>query len=221
MGKKLQQKFILFAAQILAAPILRMFRATLKIRISGGAHLKRLIEARESFILSFWHENMIMPLLVHENSGFYVLVSQHFDGEIIARILGSFGLKTVRGSSTRGGRAAYQEMKRRVREGDVTMVFTPDGPTGPRRKMKPGVVRLAAETGVPVIPLAVAADRYKRMGSWDKLLLVLPFSRAVLVYGEPFYVNAVRDSAELKEQAEKLSRITDDLERKARRCLNS
>ncbi|HHE64483.1 MAG TPA: DUF374 domain-containing protein, partial [Bacteroidetes bacterium] len=181
--KKIYQKLILFFATVLARPILLLYRETLSIKIINKRYLKKFRSRNQNFILSFWHENMILPLLVHDGQGIHALVSKHFDGEIITRILRSFRLAAVRGSSTRGGKEAYQVLKRGMLNGPFEAAFTPDGPTGPRRKAKLGVVRLSSETGAPIIPIGVAATRYYRMGSWDRLLLILPFSRCVLYYG--------------------------------------
>mgnify|MGYP001113162978 CR=1 FL=1 len=177
--------------------------------------------AGKNILFCFWHENMILPMLLHEFQGIHVLVSQHFDGEVIATILKMFGYPSIRGSSTRGGKEAYNEMKKLLKSGKAEMAFTPDGPRGPRRKAKLGIIRLAAETGSPIIPIAVSATRYKRMGSWDRLLLILPFSRCSLVYHEPLYVPPDTSSRKLESHADRLTRIIEDLEREAEECLFS
>ncbi len=219
MRKKLTQNLILFFATIVSRPLLTMFRMSLSIRIKNGHYVKECRRQGENFILSFWHENMILPLLVHEGDGIHVLVSQHFDGEVIARVLHSYGSRTVRGSSTRGGGLAYRRMKNAMKFGKFEAAFTPDGPTGPRRRMKLGAVRLAAETGVPIISMGVAASRFRRLGSWDRLLLILPFSRCALVYGKPFYVPKQAGLKALKYMCDELTAQTNQLDQEAQACL--
>jgi lysophospholipid acyltransferase (LPLAT)-like uncharacterized protein len=93
----------------------------------------------------------------------------------------------VRGSSTRGGGAALREFIRRARNGS-NLVFTPDGPKGPPRQVKDGVIFAAQATGLPIVPVAFAASRKKRLKSWDKMVVPLPLSRVIYLYGEPMAV---------------------------------
>ena len=86
MFKKIKEKLILFLAKIVARPLLILYRNTLSVRIRRRHFVERCRNNGENILFMFWHENMILPLLVHENQGVYVLVSQHFDGEIIATI---------------------------------------------------------------------------------------------------------------------------------------
>jgi lysophospholipid acyltransferase (LPLAT)-like uncharacterized protein len=160
-------------------------------------------------------------MFVHEFQGAYVLVSQHFDGEIIATILKAFGYYSIRGSSTRGGKEAYNQMKEMLIKQRSEMAFTPDGPRGPRRQAKLGVIKLAAETGSPIIPIAIAANRYIRLNSWDRLFIILPFSKCSLVYHEPFSVPQNPDFNAVETYAQKLTRIMVDLEQEAEKCLVS
>ncbi len=219
MKKAIRQHLILFVAQILALPLLLLYRATLRIRLYHRQPVERMRREGRPIIFEFWHENMILGMLPHRNWQVYVLVSQHFDGEVIARILHAYGLRTVRGSSTRGGSRAFRWMRDRMRSAGICVAFTPDGPTGPRRKAKSGVVRLAAETGAPIIPLGVAASRAIRLNSWDRLMVVLPFSRCAVVYGKPFYVPPLKSSQQMVHYQEKLNRITNQLDREAEQWL--
>ncbi|GAB4367283.1 MAG: lysophospholipid acyltransferase family protein [Calditrichia bacterium] len=220
MRKKIRQKIILFLAQIVARPVLLLFRQTLRIRVVNRHHLEQVRKQRKSFIFCLWHEYMILPLLVHDQQGMTVLVSQHFDGEIIARILKTFGLRTIRGSSTRGGTAAYKEMKRKMQTPGFEMVFTPDGPTGPRRQVKAGIVRLASELQAAIVPLSVSATRYRRLNSWDRLFLILPFSRCILLYGKPIYVPPINGAEDLKIQSKILSEKISQLDAEAEKWLS-
>jgi lysophospholipid acyltransferase (LPLAT)-like uncharacterized protein len=219
MNKVLKQKIFLFIASVLTKPILMLYRSTLSIRIYHRSLVQTCQRRGESLLYEFWHEYMILPLLIHENQGIRVLVSQHFDGEIIARILKAFGYRTVRGSSTRGGREAYHEMKKKIQNHRHEMAFTPDGPRGPRRISKPGIIRLASETGALIIPMAIAANKFIRLNSWDKLFIMLPFSRCALVYHEPIYIPAGLDSSQIKEYSKKLDTINNLLEKEAEKCL--
>jgi lysophospholipid acyltransferase (LPLAT)-like uncharacterized protein len=120
------------------------------------------------------------------------LVSRHRDGEILARVLDGLGYRTARGSSTRGGDSGLREMIRAGREG-APLAFTPDGPRGPARTCKPGVVRAAAATGMPVVPTAAAASSGRRLGSWDGFLVPAPGATVCVSRGAPIAVPASGD----------------------------
>lgn len=220
MKKILREKLIIFLAHIIARPLLLAYRGTLSIKLYNRKYIKECRERGEKIIYTFWHENMIIPLLVHEKQGIHVLVSRHFDGDVIATILKTFGYLSIRGSSTRGGRKAYQDMKSKMNSDWFEIAFTPDGPTGPRRQAKAGLVRLASETGSPIIQLAVAANRILRLNSWDRLLLILPFSRCILIYKEPLYIPAKLTANELHYFTKKLTEETNQLEEEATKWLS-
>ncbi|MGB4006508.1 MAG: DUF374 domain-containing protein, partial [Halanaerobiales bacterium] len=113
----------------------------------------------------------------------------------------------IRGSSSRGGGRALLSLVRRIREGDSVFI-TPDGPTGPIHKVKPGTIYLQEKTGVPIIPVGVAIERKKTFASWDRLNFPLPGTRATLVIGEQLILPADRPREErLLIMEEALNRV--------------
>lgn len=220
MKKFLREKLIIFLAYIIARPLLLVYRGSLSIKLHNRKYMKECRERGEKIIYTFWHENMVIPLLVHEKQGIHVLVSRHFDGDVIATILKTFGYPSIRGSSTRGGREAYHDMKSKMNSDRFEIAFTPDGPTGPRRQAKAGLIRLASDTGSPIIQLAVAANRALRLNSWDRFLLILPFSRCILMYNKPLYIPAKLTANEIRYFTKKLTEETNQLEEEATRWLS-
>lgn len=177
-------------------------------------------------VYALWHEHLLPLVFAHRGSGTVALVSEHRDGEILVRVLDRLGLGAARGSSTRGGRRGLREMVRAGRDGRP-LAFTPDGPRGPARICKPGVVRAAAETGLPVVPLAAAASSYRRLDSWDRFVVPAPFARVYLARGEPLAVppavaDAWGDEGDGPTDAATVGRWTDriraSIERERRRC---
>jgi len=130
---------------------------------------------------------MFLSIQAHRHEGIVTMASRSKDGELIAGWLESNGYSVVRGSSTRGGSQALREMVRRVRSGRAA-ALTVDGPTGPHRVVQPGIVQLARLTGGWILPITSSCARPRFLSSWDRYLLPLPFSRAVVLYGEPFPV---------------------------------
>lgn len=150
-------------------------------------HRMRPPEPMRHAVYALWHEHLLPLAMLHRESGAVALVSQHRDGEILARVLRRLGYGAARGSSTRGGQAGLRSMIELARAG-APLAITPDGPRGPARRCKPGVVRAAAQTGLPVIPMSAAADRYRRLDSWDRFLLPYPTSRIYVRHADPIDV---------------------------------
>ena len=139
-----------------------------------------------------------------------MLVSRSRDGEFIARTMKLSGIGTCRGSSSRGGMAATREMVEAVAQG-LDIGITPDGPKGPARKVKPGVLYLAQKLRIPILPLTNALSNRLQFNSWDKFQLPLPLGRAVLIYSEPVWVKEGDDlQAKAEQLATALDRITQE-----------
>lgn len=135
------------------------------------------------FVLGFWHSRILMlPYLFRGWPG-ALLISEHRDGEMIARAAKLMGLDSVRGSSTRGGGRALLALIRLARQG-LPVAVTPDGPKGPAEVVKPGVVQLAKKSGLPFRSACYATKRHWRLGSWDRFYVPKPFTRGVFVLGE-------------------------------------
>ena len=178
----------------------------------------------EPAIYALWHEHLLPLAFAHRGEGVTALVSGHRDGEILTRVLGRLGHRAARGSSTRGGEEGLEEMLAAAEEGHA-LAFTPDGPRGPARRCKPGVVLAAAATGLPVVPLAAAASAGRRLGSWDRFLLPGPFARVVVSRGDPLEVPGDLSEAWRRERdacrkrvRRWTGRIREALEAERRRC---
>lgn len=138
------------------------------------------------YLYAFWHENILVPAYHYARRDIHVLISEHADGQMIAEACRHLGFRVVRGSATRGGARAVRQMVRRGRS--AHLAITPDGPRGPRRQVQPGVVYLAALTGLPIVPFGIAFERAWRMRSWDRFAVPWPWSAAVCVTAEPIRV---------------------------------
>ncbi len=176
---------------------LRLLAATWRIRVYGRTPSRdRQARGDPAVILSLWHGQMLPILCAHRGEPCTVLVSEHRDGEIIARILHAFGFSAARGSSSRGGSRALLQLVQLVNAGN-DIAITPDGPRGPRRQMAPGVLLIAQRTGSPIVPLVAHADNVWRLRSWDGFEIPKPFTRVTVLYDTPVAVSAesARDAA--------------------------
>jgi lysophospholipid acyltransferase (LPLAT)-like uncharacterized protein len=154
------------------ASLIRGIGRTMRLETRGHEAVDALYQKGHHIILAFWHAQQLMIPLGYRGTGSHVLISQHGDGEIIARIIARFGHDAVRGSSTRGGTGAMRALIKLGRSGR-DLVVTPDGPKGPRQVAKVGVVQLAKATGLPIVPLAFACSKknFSRVGigSWSRI----------------------------------------------------
>jgi lysophospholipid acyltransferase (LPLAT)-like uncharacterized protein len=142
----------------IGAAIIRALGGSMRIESRGQEQVDALYSDGKNIILAFWHAQQLMIPFGYRGPGSHVLISQHQDGEIIARIIASFGHRAVRGSSTRGGAAALRELIRLGRSGK-DVVVTPDGPKGPAQMAKMGVIQLARASGLPIVPLAFGCSK--------------------------------------------------------------
>ncbi len=151
-----------------------------------------MLKAGRPFIAAFWHSRiLLMPYHWPQNGALvHVLISQHRDGEMIARAVRPFGIEAIAGSSRRGGKEALHEMVRLLEAGKIVAI-TPDGPKGPRQRAKFGVAYAAITAGVPVIPITYAVKRRTLIGSWDRFVLAWPFNRILLRAGAPIAVGGL------------------------------
>ena len=186
-----------------------LFR-TLRIQTTGEQILLRPREERTPVIFVFWHGRLLPLIHVHRHQGVVVLVSEHRDGEYLARLLRRFGFGTVRGSSTRGGARGLKGLVRAARMG-WDLAITPDGPRGPNRELKIGALTVARLTGLPLVPVGVGVATAWRVRSWDGLLVPKPFSTVRVAYGSPSFVPRNASRAEVDEMAASLQRRLGDL----------
>ncbi|HTN43405.1 MAG TPA: lysophospholipid acyltransferase family protein [Nitrospiria bacterium] len=140
--------------------VIRGLRWTMRIKTLNGGMTDALWNEGRNFIVAFWHGRQLMVPYAYKGKRGTVLISQHRDGELIARTVAYFGFHAVRGSTTRGGARALRRLVQSARSGNDVGV-TPDGPRGPRQTVQPGVVELAKLTGLPIFPLTFSASKKK------------------------------------------------------------
>ena len=157
---------------------------------------------QQKYLFCFWHENLLAPCAFFARPDVKVLISQHADGELIARVCQHLGFGVVRGSTTRGGMAALRQLIRDSTH--CSLAVTPDGPRGPRRQVEPGLVYLAAKTGLPIVPLGVGYSNAWRLKTWDRFCIPKPFSRAATTFGQPLVIPAKVGRAELAHYADQV-----------------
>jgi len=179
-------KLLLNAAPWLAARLISWLHRRIRPACIGDEPLRALWGEGRNVILAFWHDQLFMMATGYSGPKASVMISSSRDGELIARTMTYFDIGSIRGSSSRGGRAAFRTMIELGKE-QIDLAFTPDGPRGPRHEIKDGVIQLARVTGRPIVPMAFACSKGHRFNSWDRFLIPLPWGKGVYSFGPPLY----------------------------------
>lgn len=187
---------------------------SLKLTWIDRSHIEHLYETNQPFIFSYWHSDLIMACRIGieelARRNIVVITSTSRDGQIVGEHLARQGMTVVWGSSRRGGVEAFLNMAKQLRSG-MNGSIAVDGPRGPRREVKEGVIRLAQLTGHAIVPCAVGYKRRITFSSWDRLRIPLPFTESVVICGEPMYVDAGIDRRNLSEPIAQLTQALMDL----------
>lgn len=197
-------------ASRLGGVLLRVLARTWRIRYVNREPVDALHRAARPVVMVLWHGELLPLLWTERVRGLTVLISEHGDGEIVARVALSLGYRTVRGSTSRGGGRALLGMSRALEQDGRSLAITPDGPRGPARTFAPGALIVAQRTGAPVVTMAAGASRAWRLKSWDSFLIPKPFARVTVAYGDPIGVDAatVREAASQAARFETLLNAT-------------
>ena len=176
--------------------LFRTVRAKLRFDRPGTSPYQPVVA--ETFIYSVWHDSMVVPIFLGCQESTVALVGRHRDGSYVANVLASVGIPSVRGSSSKGGARAARQLIKQTR--DYHIVVTPDGPRGPRRRIKPGLAWIASRTGKPVVATAFACSRsWSIRGSWTHLMIPVPFSKVYALTGNPIRVPPLLEREQLEQ----------------------
>lgn len=204
-----------------AAAIIRALYASIRWERVNLDPNSKLWTDNPQMIMACWHGRILMWAgnYWHAHSknstrAGSVLISRHRDGRMIAAAARWLGIDSVAGSSTRGGGVGMFQLLKRLTRGE-SVGITPDGPRGPVHTSKIGVVALASRTGIPIYPFTYSAEKYWRLGSWDKMIVPKPFSRAIAIVGEPLVIPKDLKETELETFRAKLDQILRELTERA------
>jgi lysophospholipid acyltransferase (LPLAT)-like uncharacterized protein len=203
--KTFRDNLLLFFVSLIGPIFIFLLGKTLRIKWIGEENLDSIRKNQGQVIYAFWHGRMLILSYSHRWQRIHVLISQHRDGELIARIIQRLGFVSVRGSTTRGGTKAIFEMAKKGASG-YDVAITPDGPKGPRFQVQIGTIYIAQRSQMPIIPITNSAKSRWTLSSWDRFLIPKPFSKVVIIIGEPIHVPLESAPPELEEKREELER---------------
>lgn len=171
----------------------------------------------EPCIYAMWHAHQCCIHGLKNRSKTNVLISRSRDGEVIAGVVGKWGFKLIRGSKGKKGAVeATMQMISALKDGENCAMMV-DGPRGPAKVVKDGVIKIAKMSGKPIVPIYWYSTNFNwfRLPSWDGLRMPILDVRLINLYGEPIYVPADGDAASDEECRKKLQASLEDLERRA------
>lgn len=203
------------SAGFLAAEFLRLVWLTNRFTIDPPNIYER-VEPDMPIIMTFWHgQHFLMPFVKRKKYKGKVLISRHSDGEINAIAARRLDVDAVRGSGDHGnsfqrkGVSAFKEMLRALND-DYNMAVTADVPKV-SRKAGLGIIMLARESGRPIMPIAIATSRFRRLNNWDRSVIHLPFGRGAAVAGELIRIPHDADHAAMELARQELERSLNDV----------
>jgi len=192
---------------------LQALARTWRFRVVNAKAVADLRRQKLGFIWSLWHGEMLPLLWYHRDQGVLVLISEHRDGELVARAAASLGFGLIRGSTTRGADRALISLGRELK-GGREVAITPDGPKGPANKFAPGALIAAQRSNSYILPTVAVADRAWHLKSWDRFMIPKPFARVTIAYGEPTKVLGATPRA-AAEEGERFEKVMHDASRMA------
>ena len=169
--------------------ILKLLYSTNKYHLTGKKNIQKVRSLGSSIIISTWHSNLLSVFYNLRNLDVHALAGTHNDAELISQVALKWGWKMIRGSSKEDGSKAYKEILKTLSKPSNILFITPDGPTGPAKQPKPGIIRAAQATQAAIIPTSVISTRHWGFTNWDTFYLEKPFGKIFINYSDPIFID--------------------------------
>jgi len=203
LSKKVTRKILLYIVPFFGYALIRLIYLTCKKEFHISSNIPK-----EPFVGVLWHGEMLMQLFMYKKFRkkvkTVIMISEHFDGEVISKILKLYGFGSVRGSSSKGSIKVLKEAFSAIDNG-YDLAITPDGPRGPYHSLADGVVLIAQRKNMKIIATRYKASKYWQLNSWDKFIIPKPFSTLYFYASEPFAIDGLS-----KDEAKELIKKTLD-----------
>jgi lysophospholipid acyltransferase (LPLAT)-like uncharacterized protein len=186
--KSVKKKLLRLLGNLFLVPVINVLCKTLKIHEINKDAIKKLETNKVNAVFAFWHGTMLVPWFLLRRYKPSTIISKSSDGDILTRILNNWDYKVKRGSSSKGGKAVLEDLIKEA-EANQVIAITPDGPKGPEKVMKAGVVVLAKKTETPIVLIGVNYSKKIMLKSWDKFEIPFFFSKVVIIYSESIYID--------------------------------
>ena len=177
----------------LGSGLLKFIYGSNNILVEGRKNYKTILNSKNSVIFSVWHGQLLSIVYDLRDEPINAVAGTHADADYISSIASRWGWNMIRGSSKERGNIAYRKMINILNNKGSSVFITPDGPTGPRRVPKLGIIRAAQTTGAAIIPVSVHSTRKWGFTNWDTFYLEKPFGKIYIRYGNPIYFKKLKD----------------------------
>jgi lysophospholipid acyltransferase (LPLAT)-like uncharacterized protein len=205
---------------IFGRKILWLWTKSTQLTVLGTEGYQKIRDQNKPVVFIVWHGRIFIVPYFFRKRDIMPLISPSKDGEIAAKIMSRWGYKILRGSGSHVVVKAWNEMKDELKGGGELIIVS-DGPKGPNRKMKPGGIKLASETGAYLVPFSFSTSKKKFLNSWDKFLMFKPFSKVVAVYGEPISIKQDLSGDEIDLECKRVESILIQLDKWADQYFDS
>ncbi len=199
----------------------RMIAATYRIRILDPENEADILNAKGQLIYASWHQRFFPGIsFFSSRKPIAIIISKSRDGEMAARAVNILGWHAVRGSSSKGGKAALEKIKRLTKKG-YKVGHIVDGPQGPFGRVKPGLIRIAQYANLPIVPTITSGQYCWVFNSWDRFMVPKPFSRVIIRFGRAIDVPDEMDEEIFNRIQQKIEKQLADLYRDTDEIWNS
>jgi lysophospholipid acyltransferase (LPLAT)-like uncharacterized protein len=212
--KEIKQNLLRKLGNLFLHGVINVLCKTVTIERINPDYIEKLEKENSNYVLAFWHGTMLIPWYVNRNKKFAALVSKSKDGSLLANTLIKWGYQVERGSSHKGGKEALNTLLENARN-NYSVAITPDGPTGPAKEMKAGAVITAQRAGIPLVLCGVANKRKYIFNSWDKFEVPKFFSKSVISYSKPIYIEKKLTREETSEIISYCNKLLNQLQKDA------
>ena len=198
LGSKWIQRFLYVC--------IRFYSWSFRITVENEEEWKTHMRNGGRVLLCTWHQQFFSAIRYFKTYESYqpsLMISQSSDGDIIAGIARLSGWYPVRGSSSKDGRKALQEMITRLKASGLAAHIL-DGPRGPIGKVKSGAIQLALIGDAVIVPFYVSADRAWFFNSWDRFFIPKPFARVHMRFDKPFPIFRSKSDTDFESQRKQL-----------------
>jgi lysophospholipid acyltransferase (LPLAT)-like uncharacterized protein len=194
--------------------LVKIIALTYRVRVVDPENESYFLDNGNSLIYASWHQRFFPGIAFFaKRKPIAIMISQSRDGEFISHIVNLLGWHPIRGSSSRGGGEALKELKKLALSG-YKIGHIVDGPKGPSGVVKPGLLRIAQVTGIPIVPTITSAQKRWVFNSWDRFMVPKPFSRVIIRFGQAIYVPAYLNKDDFEKQRllveQKMKELYDD-----------
>ncbi len=194
--------------------VAKLICRTYRVTIVGKEHEESLNQGKPTLFVS-WHQGILYYVYHFRNRNGIVMVSKSKDGELIDKMAKLLGFQTARGSSSRDGKEAMNYMIKVIQETHCSGGLTADAPRGPFGIAKMGIIKIAKETGLPLIPVMFWAKNKLQLKNWDKTILPLPFTKIVFFYAAPIFIQPDITPEQMEQERIQLSEKLNNMHKEA------